>query len=140
LELDANHAASLQREYELPRVSGSNILDGGNKGPRRFGKMPIPMPTVTESELRELRLRYNAAYAAYQSCLLAMNEAVMSGQAASSALLKNEAEALRELTGARGDLLAAMTAAANAQIYANRRSRSRNPPSLNTPRVEIPRA
>jgi hypothetical protein len=101
-------------------VNESNVLDGGNKWPRRFGKLPVGMPTITDAELRELRLRYNAAYAAYQGCMIALNEAVMTGEAASPALLKKEAEALRELTEARGELLEAMGAAASAQIYGYR--------------------
>ena len=68
----------------------------------------MPLPAPSEADLRELRLRYNAAYSAYQSCLIALNEAAMSGQAAAKALLENEASALRELTEARGNLIAAM--------------------------------
>jgi len=66
------------------------------------------MPPVTDERLRELRLRYNAAYTAYQSCVLALNEAAMSGKPPSNTLLENEAKALRELTEARAKLLAAM--------------------------------
>ncbi len=66
------------------------------------------MPPVTDERLRELRLRYNTAYTAYQSCVLALNETAMSGKAPSKTLLENEAKALRELTEARGNLLAAM--------------------------------
>ena len=68
-------------------------------------------PAPSEVDLRELRLRYNAAYSAYQSCLIALNEAAMSGQPPSKVLLENEANALRELTEARGNLLAAMAQA-----------------------------
>jgi len=66
------------------------------------------MPSVTEAQLRELRHRYNAAYAAYQSCVIALNEAAMSGTHPSKELLGNEAKALRELNEARAKLLAAM--------------------------------
>ena len=91
----------------------TNILDGRNKWPKRFGTMPgMPLPAPSEADLRELRLRYNAAYSAYQSCLIALNEVAMSGQAPSKALLENEAKALRELTDARGNLIAAMAQAA----------------------------
>jgi hypothetical protein len=87
----------------------TNVLDGSNKWPKRFGTMPrMPLPAPSEADLRELRLRYNAAYSAYQSCLIALNEAAMSGQAPSRSLLENEANALRELTEARGNLIAAM--------------------------------
>ena len=90
-----------------------NVLDGGNKWPRRPGTIPLYMPSIADAELRALRLRYNAAYSAYQSCVMALNEAVISGVLASPELLKNEAAALRELTDARGKLLDAMAAAAN---------------------------
>ena len=53
-------------------------------------------------------MRYNAAYTAYQSCVLALNDAAMSGKPPSKTLLENEARSLRELTEARGKLLAAM--------------------------------
>jgi hypothetical protein len=90
-------------------MNSTNVLDGRNKWPKRFGTMAgMPLPAPAESDLRELRLRYNAAYSAYQSCLIALNEAAMSGRPASKALLENEAKALRELTEARGNLIAAM--------------------------------
>jgi hypothetical protein len=66
------------------------------------------VPTNSETELQALRLRYNAAYTAYRGCVHALNEASMSGELPSPALLENEARALRELTEARGKLLAAM--------------------------------
>jgi hypothetical protein len=91
----------------------SNVLDGGNKWPKRPGTISLYMPTISDAELRLLRLRYNAAYSAYQSCVMALNEAVMSGVSASPDLLKNEAAVLRELTDARAKLLDAMAAAAN---------------------------
>lgn len=90
----------------------TNILDGRNKWPKRFGTMRgMTEPASQEANLRELRLRYNAAYTAYQSCVMALNEVAMSGQPASKLLLENEANALRELTEARGQLLAAMARA-----------------------------
>jgi hypothetical protein len=90
----------------------TNILDGRNKWPGRFGKMHgMPASAPSEADLRALRMRYNAAYAAYQSCLIALNEAAAIGQAPSKELLESEANALRELTEARGTLLAAMGAA-----------------------------
>ena len=63
---------------------------------------------ITEATLRDLRQRYNAAYTAYQSCVLALNEVSMSGKRPSPELLANEAKALHELTEARGKLLAAL--------------------------------
>jgi hypothetical protein len=91
----------------------NNVIDGSNKWPKRFGRIPPDMlnPAPSEADLRELRMRYNAAYSAYQSCLLALNEAAMSGESPSTELLENEAKALRELTEARGALLAAMAQA-----------------------------
>jgi hypothetical protein len=68
---------------------------------------------MTDRKLRELRLKYNAAYTAYQSCVIALNEAALSGQAPSAELLENEAKSLRELTEARAKLLAAMAEHAN---------------------------
>lgn len=90
----------------------TNILDGSNKWPKRFGTIArMSQPAPSEADLRELRLRYNAAYSAYQNCVLALNEAAMSGQAAAPDLLKNEAASLRDLTEARASLLAAMASA-----------------------------
>jgi hypothetical protein len=66
------------------------------------------MPKATEAALQTLRMRYKAAYTAYQSCVRALTEASMSGALLSKELLENEAKALRELTEARGNLLAAM--------------------------------
>jgi hypothetical protein len=70
------------------------------------------MPSISDAEMRAARLRYNAAYSAYQSCVIALNEAVIAGQKASDELLRNEAAALRELTEARGKLLDALAKAA----------------------------
>jgi hypothetical protein len=93
-------------------MNETNILDGRNKWPTRFRTMPrMPEPLATEAGLRDLRLRYNAAYSAYQNCVIALNEAAMSGQAAAPELLKQEAQALADMTEARGQLLAAMAAA-----------------------------
>jgi hypothetical protein len=89
----------------------TNILDGSNRWPKRWRTMPgMAQPAPSEADLRTLRLRYNAAYSAYQACLIAINEAAMSGQTASPELLKQEAAALRELNDARGNLIAAMAA------------------------------
>jgi hypothetical protein len=66
------------------------------------------MSQATEDHFRKLRQRYNAAYTAYQSCVIALNEAALSGQPPSQALLDAEANALRALTEARADLLAAI--------------------------------
>jgi hypothetical protein len=96
-------------------IVDTNVLDGRNKWPKRFGKMSgMPLPIPTEADLRDLRQRYNAAYSAYQSCVIALNAAAMTGQPPSKELLDNEAKALRELNEARGDLIAAMAAATKA--------------------------
>ena len=58
-------------------------------------------------------MRYNAAYTAYQSCVLALNEAATSGNAPTPELLKNEAASLRELTEARANLLTALAEQGN---------------------------
>jgi hypothetical protein len=68
---------------------------------------------ITEAELRDLRLRYNAAYAAYQSCVMALNEAILSGATPTDQLLENEAKALRELTESRANLLRALAVLAS---------------------------
>jgi hypothetical protein len=68
------------------------------------------MPRVTESALQELRMRYQAAHAAYQACSRALTEAAMSGAIPSAALLEQEAKALGVLTQRRAKLLAAFAA------------------------------
>ena len=66
------------------------------------------MPPVAQAALQELRMRYHAAYTAYQACVRAVTEATMSGSMPSSALLEQEAKALGALTKTRASLLAAM--------------------------------
>jgi len=63
------------------------------------------MTLITDAALRDLRLRYNAAYAAYQSCVMALQEAIMSGTGPTKELVEKEAKALRALTGSRAMLL-----------------------------------
>jgi hypothetical protein len=75
----------------------------------------VPTPATYEATLRTVRLRYNAAYTAYQSCVIAMNETAALGQAPSETLLANEAKSLGELNEARGNLLAAMAKHAERQ-------------------------
>ena len=72
------------------------------------------MPPVAEAVLQELRMRYHAAYTAYQACVRALTEAAMSGAIPSATLLEQEAKALGVLTKTRANLLAAMSAAAGA--------------------------
>lgn len=71
------------------------------------------MPPVTEERLRELQLRYKAAYTAHQSCVLALNESARSGKPPSPELLRIEATALRELTDARTKRLDVLAELAN---------------------------
>src|SRR5687767_3378576 len=72
------------------------------------------MPLVAEAALQELRMRYRAAYTAYQACSRALTEAATSGAIPSPMLLEQEAKALAVPTKTRADLLAAMSAAAGA--------------------------
>lgn len=68
------------------------------------------MPRGAEAALQELRMRYQAAHAAYQACVRALTEAAMSGTTPSATLLEQEAKALDVLTQTRAKLLAAMAA------------------------------
>lgn len=63
---------------------------------------------ITDAQLREFWLQYDVAARAYQSCVLALNEAVTSDKGPTPELLTNEAAALRDLTEARGNLLEAL--------------------------------
>jgi hypothetical protein len=66
------------------------------------------MPRASEPALQDLRLRYQAAHAAYQACVRAVTESTMSGEPPSPTLLEREARALAALTKLRTSLLAAM--------------------------------
>ena len=66
-----------------------------------------------EAAFLALRLRYNSAYTAHQSCLRALAEVSPPGD-----LVANEAKALNALTEARRNLLAAMTEVANGDVGA----------------------
>jgi hypothetical protein len=72
------------------------------------------MPPPPDAVLQDLRLRYQAAYAAYQACATAVTEATMSGEVPSPTLLEQEAIVLGALTKARANFLAAMAHAARA--------------------------
>ena len=56
---------------------------------------------ISEAELRALRLKYEAAYDAYRSCVEALADLEGKGARPTPDLLTAEAEALRELNGAR---------------------------------------
>ena len=79
------------------------------------------MPPLSDTALHELRMRYQAAYTAYQGCVRAVTEATMSGAVPSAALLEQEAKALGALTLLRASLLAAMTDAAAADLSSDPR-------------------
>ena len=59
------------------------------------------MGKPTERELLDLRLRFQSAYAAYQSCAQALAELGRKGEQPSAELLVQESEALRKLNEAR---------------------------------------
>lgn len=65
-------------------------------------------PAITRAQPQSLRLKYNAAYTAYRGCVEALAETSMDGETPSPDLFQKEANALRELTDARANLLAAM--------------------------------
>ena len=66
------------------------------------------MPPATDERLRELKLRYKTAYAAYQGSALALGKGTTIGKHPSPELLGNEEAALRELTAARAKFLTAL--------------------------------
>jgi len=66
------------------------------------------VPPPVTPDLLTLRTKYNVAYSAYRSCVEALSRASTTGRPPSQDLLDAEARALRELTEARGSLLAAM--------------------------------
>jgi hypothetical protein len=63
---------------------------------------------ITQAQLQSLRLKYNTAYTAYRSCVEALSRTSVDGGTPSRDLLEKEAYALRNLTDARTNLLAAM--------------------------------
>jgi hypothetical protein len=65
-------------------------------------------PAIIQAQLQALRLKYNAVYAAYRGCVEALSKVSIEGKTPSADLLRKEATALRELTEARANLLAAM--------------------------------
>lgn len=91
----------------------THARDGRNKWPRRFGTaMACCSPFRPTPISATFALRYNAAYAAYQSYLMASNEAAMTGRRPYKGLCGNEARgAARRDGGALNNLLAAMARA-----------------------------
>ena len=60
----------------------------------------IGMP-ISDAELVDLRLRYESAYKAYQSYVLALEEVWRGGEKPSADLLERQKKALRELNEER---------------------------------------
>jgi hypothetical protein len=60
----------------------------------------IQMP-VTDAQLVDLRLKYEAAFSAYQSCVLALEVVWRAGEIPQAQLLERHAAALRELNAER---------------------------------------
>ena len=56
---------------------------------------------ISDTELVDLRQRYEAAYEAYQSCVLALEEVWRGGKKPSAELLERQKTALRELNDER---------------------------------------
>ena len=56
---------------------------------------------ISDTELVHLRLQYEAAYDAYQSCVLALEEVWRGGEKPSAELLERQKTALRELNEER---------------------------------------
>ena len=62
-----------------------------------------------ERQLRDSRQKYNIAHAVYEICTQAIRDARVGGALPSKRLLDNEADAVRELSRARRQLLTAIT-------------------------------
>ena len=73
-----------------------------------MGENARPMSRTTEATLETLRMKYNAAYEAYQSCVRELIDAGKDGGKPSQELLDDEAKAIYQLNEARGALIAAM--------------------------------
>ena len=65
-------------------------------------------PKKRPPDLQAFRLKYRIAYDAYRTCFDALSKASVRGEGPSMELLKREAEALREFSESRANLLAAM--------------------------------
>ena len=76
------------------KTKGATVRTSEQQG--RLTTMPI-----TDSKLVELRLRYEAAYGAYQSCVLALEEAWRGGERPSAELLDRHTTMLRDLNEQR---------------------------------------
>jgi hypothetical protein len=79
----------------LTQIAAADVANGS--GQAHTASMARP----TEEQLLELRLRYQSAYTAYQSCVDALTEVSIRGERPDPELLRQEAQALRELNEAR---------------------------------------
>ena len=86
------------------------------------------MPWTNNPKIDALRQRYNVAISAHQASARALIAARAAGGAPSQALEEAEAKAAWELTQARDQLLAAVTAAITGQVDAELKSAPPDPP------------
>jgi len=98
-----------------PEKSKCDITEEPNSGPDRVElwrrtttKGRGVSPKKRPPDLQALRLKYRIAYDAYRTCFDALSKASVRGEGPSMELLKREAEALREFSESRANLLAAM--------------------------------
>ena len=63
---------------------------------------------MATNELRELRLKYKAAFTTYMRSVQALSEASQNGEAPTATVLKTEAKAFDELVSVRRALLEAL--------------------------------
>ena len=64
--------------------------------------------SIIQTQLQALRLKYNAVYTAYRGCVEALGKVSIEGETSVGGPASEGSSALRELTEARANLLAAM--------------------------------
>jgi hypothetical protein len=69
-------------------------------------------PPISDTELVDLRLRYETAYDAYQACVFALEEVCRRGDEPAASLLARHAEMLRRLNEERARYRDALVQAA----------------------------
>ena len=84
--------------------------------------MAEQMIEITETAVRELRLRYQAAHSAYQSCMRALLDPSMESAPLYAELAEYEAKAEQALSDARHNLLVALRAGPNGQTRLSSRA------------------